>query len=122
MRSRYAAFALGLGEYLIRTLTAGHEDLALPREELVRALSRAKDRQKFLDLCIMFASAEGERGEVLFYARVFERGKDSSFAELSTFTREAETWRYQTGVLVPTERLPSDPRTLTVEAFRALAS
>ena len=31
MRSRYAAFALGLGAYLVRTLATSHPDLGLPR-------------------------------------------------------------------------------------------
>lgn len=126
MRSRYAAFALGLGEYLVRTLALGHEDLKLPRAELVQALSRAKDRQKFLDLCILSTSTDGatnrERGEVLFYGRIFERGNDQSFAELSTFVREGEGWRYVSGVLVPRADLPNDPRSLTLETFRTLAS
>ena len=37
MRSRYAAFALGLGEYLVRTLPSTHPDLEKPRDELTRA-------------------------------------------------------------------------------------
>lgn len=42
MRSRFAAFALGLGDYLVDTLAADHEDrAAAPREALVRELSRA---------------------------------------------------------------------------------
>jgi uncharacterized protein YchJ len=36
MRSRYAAFALGLGEYLADTLSNDHEDRAAPRAALVR--------------------------------------------------------------------------------------
>jgi hypothetical protein len=39
MRSRYAAFALGLGAYLVDTLTRDHLDRAVDREALVRALS-----------------------------------------------------------------------------------
>jgi SEC-C motif-containing protein len=39
MRSRYAAFALGLGEYLVRTLSADHPDRALDAATLVRNLS-----------------------------------------------------------------------------------
>ncbi len=53
MRSRYAAFALGLGEYLVKTLAATHPDLDLPRDDLVRTLSRAKERQRFNGLRIL---------------------------------------------------------------------
>lgn len=118
MRSRYAAFARGLGEYLVDTLATDHPDRGVPRADLVRELARAKERQRFLGLCVMHAS---ER-EVLFYARIFERGKDASFAELSDFVVEAGELRYASGVLVPTARLPEDPTVLTLDRFLDLAS
>jgi SEC-C motif-containing protein len=121
MRSRFAAFAMGLGDYLVETLAAEHPDLQLPRDELVRALSRAHERRRFMDLRVLEASAEGDRGEVLFYARIFERGEDGSFAELSTFRREGEAWRYADGVLVRADRLPRDVSRLDRAAFLDLA-
>jgi SEC-C motif-containing protein len=118
MRSRFAAFALGLGAYLVDTLAADHEDRTLPRDALVRELGRVKDRQRFLDLTLVFASAEGDRGEVLFHARVFERGQDRSFAELSSFVREGDgAWRYARGVLLPAAELPCAASELTRAAF-----
>lgn len=122
MRSRFAAFALGRGDYLVRTLAASHPDRALPEAELARELARAKEKQRFLDLWILHASETGTVGEVLFYARIFERGADRSFAELSTFDREPAGWRYASGVLVPGARLPRDVRALTRDAFLALAA
>jgi SEC-C motif-containing protein len=103
MRSRYAAFTLGLGEYLVATLAASHPDLAMPRAELVRELSRVKDRQRFLGLRIVHA----EGAEVLFDARIFEGGKDRSFAELSTFVREGGAWKYASGRMLPSKALPA---------------
>src|SRR5579863_8679202 len=102
MRSRYAAFALGLGEYLVDTLATSHPDRDLPREALVIELSRVKERQRFLGLRIV--RAEGD--EVLFDARIFERGEDRSFAELSTFVREDGRWAYARGRAVTREELP----------------
>jgi SEC-C motif-containing protein len=121
MRSRYAAFALGLGEYLWKTLTENHPDRALAREPYILSLSQARRKQRFLGLSILHASTEGEAGEVLFHARIFSRGQDRSFAELSSFRREGAAWRYASGVLVPTERLPADLSTLDKAAFLALA-
>jgi SEC-C motif-containing protein len=121
MRSRYAAFALGLGEYLVNTLAEEHADRALPREGHVLALSRARQHQRFLDLHILHASTEGDRGDVLFHARIFERGEDRSFAELSSFGREGSVWRYASGVLVPAERLPKDLHVLDKAALLTLA-
>jgi SEC-C motif domain protein len=100
MRSRYAAFALGLGEYLVLTLTEDHPDRALDPTTLARALSQARERQRFLGLRIDESKAEGDWGEVLFFARIFERGNDCSFAERSSFRREGGAWRYAGGELL----------------------
>jgi SEC-C motif-containing protein len=97
MRSRYAAFALGLGDYLVLTLASSHPDRARPLHELARELSRAQVRQRFTGLRIVRATSSGDSGQVWFFARVFERGIDRSFGELSTFVREAGAWRYASG-------------------------
>ncbi len=110
MRSRYAAFALGLGEYLVKTLASTHPDLEAPRDELARTLGMACTRQRFVGLRILSAttSPDGGSGEVLFYARIFERGADRSFAERSSFVDEAGAWRYERGERVPRSELPED--------------
>lgn len=110
MRSRYAAFALGLGEYLVKTLSSTHPDLEAPRGDLVRALGMACTRQRFVGLRILSAttSPDGDKGEVLFEASIFERGADRSFAERSTFVREAGAWRYAAGERVSRTELPED--------------
>ncbi|HEY8042545.1 MAG TPA: YchJ family metal-binding protein [Polyangiaceae bacterium] len=108
MRSRYAAFALGLGAYLVKTLGRDHPDRAGDEAALARELSGARERQRFLGLRIVAASSDGDRGEVLFHARIFERGADRSFAERSAFRREQGAWRYTGGEAVPTgDPLPS---------------
>jgi SEC-C motif-containing protein len=118
MRSRYAAFALGLGEYLVRTLASEHDDLALPGAELVRALSDARHRQRFMGLRILHEADAGDEGEVMFHARIFEKGVDVSFVELSRFVREGSGWRYASGILVPKADLPADLDTLTPADLR----
>lgn len=101
MRSRYAAFALGLGDYLVRTLTDDHDDRAHEPAHLQRALSDAKNRQRFLGLTIHEATQDGDRGEVVFTARIFEKGVDRSFTERSVFRRENGEWRYADGQTLP---------------------
>jgi SEC-C motif-containing protein len=118
MRSRYAAFALGLGPYLVRTLASDHDDLALPRAELVRLLSDARHRQRFMGLRILHESENGDEGEVMFFARIFEKGIDVSFVELSRFVREGNAWRYTSGILVPKADLPADLEGLTPADLR----
>ena len=97
MRSRYAAFARGLGRYLVRTLAADHPDRAHDELSLIVTLSRAKDTQRFLGLSILASQVDGDRGEVTFHARIFERGADRSFTERSRFVREPGGWRYAGG-------------------------
>ncbi|MEO7112804.1 MAG: YchJ family metal-binding protein [Polyangiaceae bacterium] len=94
MRSRYAAFAKGLGKYLVDTLSASHPDRAHDQKALTIALSRAKESQRFMGLTILEARTDGEHGEVKFHARIFERGRDVSFTEHSTFVKENGSWRY----------------------------
>ena len=101
MRSRYAAFALGLGEYLVRTLSADHADRALDATRLARELSSARERQRFLGLRVDEGCTDGDRGEVLFFARIFEKGQDRSFTERASFQRENGVWRYAGGVAEP---------------------
>lgn len=95
MRSRYSAFALGLGDYLVKTLAEAHPDRANDEAALALALSRVKDRQRFLGLDILESHTDGDRAEVVFHARVFERGTDRSFTERSRFCREGGVWRYE---------------------------
>jgi SEC-C motif-containing protein len=97
MRSRYAAFARGLGAYLVRTLSADHPDRAHDEAALALSLSRVKDTQRFLGLTILASHVEGDRAEVSFHARIFERGTDRSFTERSRFQKEAQGWRYAGG-------------------------
>ena len=113
MRSRYAAFARGLGEYLVRTLSKDHADLDLPREALVRELSQARQRQRFMGLRILHEETGEREGQVMFFARIFEAGVDGSFVEVSQFLREGPRWRYASGVLVPKADLPAPLEALT---------
>ncbi len=100
MRSRYSAFALGLGGYLVKTLASDHAERAHDEVALARELSRARERQRFLGLTILSARDDGATGEVTFHARIFERGQDRSFTERSTFRREGGAWRYEGGEIL----------------------
>lgn len=125
MRSRYAAFALGLGAYLVDTLATAHPDRSLARESLVRELSRARVTQRFTGLRVLFSATGGpsgedpDRGQVLFLARVFVDGRDRSFVELSDFARESGAWRYAGGVLAAARLFADDLESLTPATFVA---
>lgn len=94
MRSRYAAFATREVEYLVRTLAPEHEDRAAPEADLLRALRATTGALKFTGLAVLHAAEDGDRGEVTFLARVYEKGQDRSFVERSDFRRVDGAWRY----------------------------
>ena len=101
MRSRYAAFALGCGAYLYETLATGHPDRVRSEVDFVRAL--AGRARRFMGLRIFGTWENGDHGEVLFAARIFERGKSVGIVELSRFELAGGRWLYADGVLAPLE-------------------
>ena len=121
MRSRYAAFALGLGEYLVRTLAQDHPDRLLAHAPFVQELTRAHETRRFMGLRILHAATNGDAGEVMFYARIFEKGVDRSFVELSGFSRENDAWRYASGIMLPKADLPLNLETLVPDDIRRAA-
>ena len=54
---------------------------------------------------------------VLFLARVFHRGRDVSFVELSDFARAEGGWRYLAGTAMPASDVDADR--LTIATFDA---
>ncbi len=122
MRSRYAAFATRDAAYLWRTLHPDHEDRARPEAEVVRELRASAGALKYMGLAILDRDGPDEGGiaRVLFLARVFEKGKDLSFVELSEFAHDGEGWRYLRGVGAPVRAIRGDPRGLTIAAFEEL--
>jgi SEC-C motif-containing protein len=122
MRSRYAAFALGLGDYLADTLAAGHPDRARPRPELVRELGSTRATHRFMGLRVLSHANDGDQGEVLFHARIFVAGRDRSFVELSRFVREGGAWRYLAGDAHPASFFGDRLATLTRETYVSLVT
>jgi SEC-C motif-containing protein len=97
MRARFAAFATGNVDFLVRTLHPEHEDRARPEADVARELRDACRELRYMGLQIL----ETQPARVRFRVKVFHRGKDVSFTELSEFAREGgETggWRYLRGV------------------------
>ena len=113
MRSRYSAFALGLGRYLVETLAATHADRSRAPAELARELGAAHLTQRYMGLTIFAARPD----EVLFHARIFVHGRDHSFVELSSFVREPDGWRYAAGELLPASAFGSGLGDLTRDSF-----
>lgn len=97
MRSRYAAFAVADVDYLIRTLHPDHPDASVPRDALASTLREACRAYKYTGLAILERRTEGDVATVVFRAKVFDKGRDLSFTEASTFERVEGAWRYRSG-------------------------
>ena len=122
MRSRYTAFARAEPDYLWRTLHQDHPDRARDHAEVTRALRETIRSFKYMGLTILQTRAPGADGiaRVLFWARIFDKGRERSFVELSDFAHDGEGWRYLAGETLPVAQLPGDPAGLTMDAFSAL--
>jgi SEC-C motif-containing protein len=117
VRSRFSAFALGEAAYLWRTLHPDHPFRARPEPDVLRELGRARRELRYRALSVHDVELEDRRARVLFTARVFEKGRDRSFVELSRFERTDEGWRYLDGALRPAAALAG--MDLTVAAMDA---
>ena len=97
MRSRYSAFALGLSDYLMRTLAKDHADKnADPNEFIQRGV-------RYMGLKILETRTDGDIGHVTFHARLFRSGMNRSFTEASVFVKENGAWRYASGEIQESE-------------------
>jgi SEC-C motif domain protein len=95
MRARFTAFARKEISFLAGTLDAAHPDARQPKDEQLRSLRQAASRLKYVRLRVL-----EERGdEVLFHAELYERGKECSFLERSSFARSGPqgAWAYVGG-------------------------
>ena len=103
VRARFSAFALGEIGYLLRTLHADHEDRARREVDVLRELREAARRYRYMRLDVREVTPEDDEGtaRVLFFAHVFDAGRDVGFAELSDFRREDRGFRYVGGRPVP---------------------
>lgn len=119
MRSRFAAFALGKGAYLWRTLHPTHPLRAREETATVEELSRAKQTLRYRSLDVHDAEEHEHEARVLFTAHVFEKGRAKPFSELSRFRRVEGAWRYLDGLTRPG---PLDAALASIAAFDAAAT
>lgn len=122
MRSRFAAFAKGEVGYLWRTLHRDHDEKrrhAKDEKGYLDHLRRGASSLRYAKLSILDTREPDPEGvaQVLFFAEVWDRGKDVSFVELSSFVHDGEGWRYLFGAAVPRARLRGDPKSLTIGTF-----
>jgi len=118
MRSRYSAFALGCTDYLVETLHPEHEDAKLGADAVRLSVQLTSAAMRFTGLKIVDARERDDTAMVLFVARVFEKGKDRSFVELSDFGRTERGWQYRAGTSRAVSEFP-DLATLNIDEFQS---
>jgi SEC-C motif-containing protein len=94
MRSRYAAYALGLVDYVLVT-TAPDGPQANPDRRDVEDFAA---RTTFAGLEVLGAGSEGDGGWVQFRAILTQGGRDASFVEKSAFVRREGRWLYHSAI------------------------
>lgn len=108
MRSRFAAFVKKDIPYLHRTLHPSHDEGALSLDVFAARL-RKHFTQGFLykRLDVIDSTDEDAEGisKVLFVAHIAQRGRDCSFAEVSSFARDGGHLRYLTGFTMPVAKV-----------------
>ncbi len=101
MRSRYAAYALGLVDYIIATTHPKNshylEDHTKWKEEILR-FSQATH---FEGLTIHEFVDDAQTAYVTFTAILKQKGNDASFTEKSRFEKVDGRWLYRDGQMIP---------------------
>lgn len=99
MRSRYAAYAIGLADYVIDTTHPDHPAYERNRKKWKMDILAFTRSTQFIGLDILdFTEGEYE-ASVTFRAHLQQAGRDVSFTEKSAFVKEQGRWYYVMGMV-----------------------
>jgi SEC-C motif-containing protein len=94
MRSRYAAYALGLVDYVLATTAPGGPGSHPDRDRWRSEVAEFSRRTRFVGLEVVGSGSEGDAGWVHFRAILEQGTADASFGERSGFVRRDGRWLY----------------------------
>ena len=97
MRSRYAAYACNLPEYIIRTTHPKNPRYNPDFVQWSRDISAFCLETEFQKLEILESQETGSVATVVFVAHLMQNGKDVSFTEKSNFEKIKDRWLYRGG-------------------------
>lgn len=104
MRSRFAAFALGLTDYLVKTTHKDNPERKAEAGDMEgswkKDLDNIASQARFDSLKILEFVDGDSRSEVTFRAFITKGEEDLSFTERSLFTREDGVWLYKEGSIL----------------------
>ncbi len=97
MRSRFAAYALGLTDYMIDTTHKDHPEFSNDRQKWKESIETFSRSTNFDHLTID-EFIDGEKtATVSFTAHLRQGGTDATFGEKSFFVKENDRWLYKSG-------------------------
>ncbi|HEX4839414.1 MAG TPA: YchJ family metal-binding protein [Rhabdochlamydiaceae bacterium] len=99
MRSRFAAYALNMPDYIIRTTRPGGPQFFHDTKEWIQKISDFSSRIEFKGLEILGFQESGFLAVVTFVAHLIQDKKDVSFTEKSYFEKVNGQWLYHSGQL-----------------------
>lgn len=107
MRSRYAAFALNLPDYLIATTHPAGTQYSEHPFLWKRQLSQFSQRSSFEGLEILAFQENATLATVTFTAHLSQDGKDATFTEKSYFEKFRGRWLYRNGQIAAGRVIPA---------------
>lgn len=99
MRSRFAAYALNMPDYIIRTTHPGGSQFFHDTKEWAQKISEFSSHTEFKGLEILEFRESGSLATVTFVAHLIQEQKDVSFTEKSYFEKVNGRWLYHSGQL-----------------------
>ncbi len=97
MRSRFAAYALGLADYIIDTTHQDHPEFSKDRSKWKESIESFSRSTSFDHLTINEFVDGQETATVSFTAHLRQAGNDATFTEKSLFVKENDRWLYKSG-------------------------
>ncbi len=99
MRSRFAAYALCMPDYIIHTTHPASPQFCHDTNEWAQKITEFSSLTEFKDLEILGSQESDSFATVTFVAHLFQDNKDVSFTERSYFEKVKGKWLYRNGQL-----------------------
>lgn len=99
MRSRYAAYALGLADYIIHTTHPKNPGYQKNFEKWKKEIEAFSFHTTFTGLEISDFKEDEDNATVTFHATLHHGDSDASFTEKSRFLKENGKWLYLDGII-----------------------
>ena len=99
MRSRYAAYALRIPEYIVQTTHPASPQFSLDTEQWLQDIEAFCKETTFERLEILSSHEQDNLANVVFVAHLTKNEENASFTEKSFFEKRQGKWLYRSGQL-----------------------